>query len=67
LLAVVLAGQGVAALQEAGVVPVSALDLPSAPALGIHPTLESLALQLALLLTILGVFAWTHRGARRMA
>lgn len=67
LLAVVLAGQGVAALQEAGVVSVSALDLPSAPALGIHPTLESLSVQVALLLTILGVFAWTHRGARRMA
>jgi high-affinity iron transporter len=67
LLAVVLAGQGVAALQEAGVVSVNALDLPAAPALGIHPTAESLSVQLALLVAILGVFAWTHRAARRTA
>ena len=55
-LAVVFAGQGVAALQMAGAVPVHPVGLPSIPALGLFPTLETLGAQLLLLaLAALGV------------
>jgi high-affinity iron transporter len=67
LLAVVLVGQGVAALQEAGLVSINSLELPSAPVLGIHPTVESIAAQIALLVVILVVFAWTRRGVGQTA
>jgi len=67
LLAVVLGGKGVAALQEAGALPVHALDLPSVPLLGIYPTVQSLALQAVLLAAVLSLFAWTRRAARRAA
>ncbi|HUK03747.1 MAG TPA: FTR1 family protein [Burkholderiales bacterium] len=46
LLAVVFAGQGTAALQEAGVLGASPVPFFSFPILGIHPTLETLAAQL---------------------
>src|SRR6185295_13760985 len=47
VLAVVLAGKGMAALQEAGVVGASAIDVPSVPLLGFFPTVETLAVQAA--------------------
>ena len=37
-LCVVFAGQGVAALQLTGIVPVHALSVPSFPSLGVHST-----------------------------
>lgn len=56
LLAVVFAGNGVAALQEAGVVDADTVAFVSIPLLGIHPTLQGLLAQgLALLLTAAGV------------
>ncbi len=64
LLAVVFAGQGVAALQEAGAIGASPVTFFSLPILGIHPTLESLGAQvLAGALIALGAFASTHREA----
>ena len=46
VLAVVLAGKGVAALQEAGMVGVTPLaGLPRSPMLGLYPTLETLLAQ----------------------
>ena len=62
-----LVGQGVAALQEAGFVSISSLDIPSAPALGIHRTVESIAAQIALLVLILVVFSRTHRSVTQTA
>jgi len=63
LLAVVFAGNGVAALQEAGVVNADVVRFVSIPLLGIHPTLQGLLAQgLALLLTAGGVWM-----ARRQA
>jgi high-affinity iron transporter len=50
LLAVIFSGQGVAALQEAGVVTASIFDFPSVEILGIYPTIQSLGLQLFVLL-----------------
>ncbi len=44
-LAVVFAGQGVAALQLTGTLPIHPIRIPSLPALGIHPTAETCAAQ----------------------
>jgi len=52
-LAVVLAGQGVAALQEAGKLPITRVPFVRIDWLGIHPTLESLGLQALLLVAAL--------------
>lgn len=50
VLAVVFAGQGIAALQIIGTIPVHAAPLPSLPFLGIHATVETYAVQLGLVL-----------------
>ena len=50
VLAVVLAGKGVAALQEAGMIGVTPLaGVPRVPILGLYPTLEALVAQAATL------------------
>ena len=67
LLAVVLAGKGIAALQEAGALPIGPLDLPSIPSLGLFPTWQGVLTQLAVLLLIVGAFAYTRRRERRAA
>ncbi len=67
LLAVVLAGKGIAALQEAGWLPIHTVNFPSLPLLGVYPNLQSLVLQGALLAIIVGGFAYTHRVAARSA
>jgi high-affinity iron transporter len=63
-MAIVFAGQGVAALQEAGKLAASRIDFPSVPLLGIYPNLQGLALQVVLLTIVVIGFAYT-RGARR--
>ena len=68
VLAVVLAGKGVAALQEAGLVGVTPEALPRIPVLGIFPTREGVAAQLLTLLVLLAGFAWNRRrSAARLA
>lgn len=62
VLAFVFAGKGIAALQEAGKVPVTPLAFPRIDLLGIYPTVQSLAAQL--LLVLIGV-ALLWRGRRR--
>jgi high-affinity iron transporter len=62
LLAVVLAGKGVAALQEAGMLGVSPLaDWPRSPMLGIYPTVESMAAQGVMILLLAAGFLWANR------
>ena len=61
LLAIVFAGQGVAALQEAGVVDASPVQFFVLPMLGVHPTLESLGAQLL----VAALVALGARGLRR--
>lgn len=59
-MAFVFAGQGVAELQEGGLLPVTPLAwAPRIPALGIYPTLESLAAQGVLLLLLVAALVWT--------
>lgn len=74
LLAVVLTGKGVAALQEAGWVAVSVTSVPRIDVLGIYPTWQTLVAQLVVIgLIVIGVVfniararkaAPTHHAAR---
>jgi len=68
VLAVVLAGKGVAALQEAGMIGVTPLDwAPRVEILGLYPTMEGLLAQFATLLILLAGFARNRRGPRKLA
>jgi len=67
VLAVVLAGKGVAALQEAGLVSMTLVQAPRVDLLGIHPTLETLLAQLVVLVVLVAGFAWNVRSARVVA
>lgn len=65
LLAVVFAGHGVAALQEAGVLDASPVRFVTIAPLGVHATLQGVLVQAAALaLVVLGVW-FTRRNARR--
>jgi len=62
VLAVVLAGKGISALQEAGWLSVSVIEFPRIALLGIYPTLQGVLAQLlAVLIIALGV--WYNRRA----
>ena len=65
VLAVVLAGKGIVALQEAGWVPVHEVRFPTWPLVGVYPNLQSLLLQAALILLIGAGFAYSRRTTRR--
>ena len=67
LMAVVFAGQGVAALQAAGKLPSDPVAFPSLPVLGIYPNLQGLVLQLVLLAIIVGTYVHTSRASARSA
>lgn len=59
LMAFSFVGQGIAELQEAGYVPATPLPwVPTMPALGIFPTVESFALQAVLVVALLGAVGW---------
>ena len=64
VLAVVLAGKGIAALQESGHVAVTSLDFIALPALGIFPTTQSLGAQLFTLIVVGVGFYLAGRGSR---
>jgi len=61
IMAVVFAGQGIAALQEAGKLASNRIDFPSVPLLGIYPNLQGLLLQLALVMIIAAGFLYLRR------
>jgi high-affinity iron transporter len=64
VMAVVFAGQGIAALQAAGRLPASPLDLPTIPLLGIYPNLQGIALQVVLVLLIVGGYFYLRGQSR---
>jgi high-affinity iron transporter len=64
-LCVVLAGHGVAALQEAAWLPVTPVPFPSVDWLGIHPTLQGLSAQGVLVVAALAAFVKLSGGLRR--
>ena len=60
VLAVVLAGKGVSALQEAGVLNVTQVEFPRIDLLGIYPTLQTLLSQLAV--AVFAVVGFTYNA-----
>jgi high-affinity iron transporter len=68
VLAVILTGKGVAALQEAGLLGVAPVDsLPRISVLGLFPTKQGVAAQALTLLILLLGFAWNRRESRLSA
>ena len=64
ILAVVLAGKGVAALQEAGIIDIAPLaGAPRVPMLGIFPTLQSIGAQAIALVTVAMGIWYNERAA----
>ena len=62
VLAIVLAGKGIAALQEAGLIDVSPVSfVPQVELLGIFPTLQSVGAQFVVIAIIVGAFAFSKR------
>jgi high-affinity iron transporter len=62
VLAIVLAGKGIAALQEAGLIDVSPVSfVPQVELLGIFPTLQSIGAQFVVIAIIIGAFAYSKR------
>ena len=61
----ILAGKGIAALQEAGWVPVHQVSFPSFPLVGVYPNLQSLLLQALLVIVIVAGFGYARHAARR--
>lgn len=61
MMAVVFVGNGIAALQEAGVLDVTKVRFISLPVLGIHPSMQSLLPQ-ALTLALIAVGLWSNRA-----
>jgi high-affinity iron transporter len=67
VLAVVLAGKGIAALQHAGRLPIGPVDLPTIPSLGVYPTWQGVLTQLALVVLIVVAVAYSRRPPRHAA
>ena len=61
VLAVILAGNGVASLQEAGWIPVTPVDFITVSWLGIHPSVQALATQLALAIFVVVLLRASRR------
>lgn len=60
-LAIVFAGQGIAALQMAGAAPAHRITLPSIPVLGFYPTIETISAQLLLIGLAVVAYLWNKR------
>jgi high-affinity iron transporter len=65
LMAVVFVGNGVAALQEAGVLDATPTGFVSVPLLGIHPSAQGLAAQALVITLIAAAVLASRRGALR--
>jgi len=66
-LAIILAGKGIAALQEAAVLAPHPIGAPRVPLLGVYPDLLGLLLQAGLVLLVTTGFLWRSRALRREA
>ena len=60
-MAVIFAGQGVAALQAAGRLPADPVNGPTLPLLGIYPNAQGLILQLVLVVFIVAAYLYTTK------
>jgi high-affinity iron transporter len=66
VLAVVLTGKGIAALQEAGWVNAYATSTPRIDFLGVYPSLQVLGAQLLVAAIVAAGFLWNARSAKRL-
>lgn len=66
VLALVFTGKGIAALQEAGKIPSTLINIPKIELLGIYPNVEGVGMQLFILLLVLGVLGWQSYQGRRL-
>jgi len=66
VLAVILIGKGVAALQEAGWIGVTPINFPRIDILGVLPTMETVASQAVVLAIVLAGFGVNHLSAKRL-
>jgi high-affinity iron transporter len=67
ILAFVLAGKGIKALQEAGWVGLSPVPAPRIEWIGVFPTWQSLGAQLGVIVIVVLAFVWNRRGAQTPA
>lgn len=67
VLAVVLTGKGIAALQEAGWLSAHALNAPRIDLLGIYPSTQTLVAQVLMVLLVTVGFAWNGRQSKPKA
>jgi len=65
-MAVIFAGQGVAALQAAGKLPASAINFPTVPLLGIYPNMQGVVLQVLLVALIVGGWLYMRSQDHRV-
>ena len=65
LLAIVFTGHGIKALQEAGLIAASPVEIFSLPALGIYATAQTLLAQVIAVAIVIGAFVWTHAASKR--
>lgn len=63
VLAVVLAGKGIAAIQEAGLLPAIAVNAPRVEALGVYPSMLPLLAQATVLVIAIAGYLWNTRSA----
>jgi high-affinity iron transporter len=61
ILAFVLVGKGITALQEAGVINVTPIAMPRIDLLGIYPSTQSILAQVIILAIIIASFAYNQR------
>jgi high-affinity iron transporter len=67
VLAVVLTGKGIAALQEAGWLNASSIDVPRIDLLGIYPSAQSVGAQVLMAMFVAAGFLWNARSAKARA
>ncbi|MBN4668727.1 iron permease, partial [Pandoraea nosoerga] len=67
VLAVVLIGKGVAALQKVGFLHITPISMPRIDVLGIYPSVQTVLAQVAILLIIAGMIAYNVRSASNKA
>ncbi|MFY0673492.1 MAG: FTR1 family protein [Bacteroidia bacterium] len=65
VLSIVLVGKGIHAFQEAGYVGISAFPLNiRITLLGLYPTIQSIAAQIAMIILTIGVWQWQNRAKK---
>ncbi len=67
VLAVVLAGKGMAALQEAGILSVNPVAFPRIDVLGIHPSLQTLLAQAAVIVVVVITYVINTRTGPKLS